>query len=206
VTAIVSAMTDKGMIANEKFTSWERRQPKREDDSSERVRQHRERTKQQAKHDVTQRNAPEAETDTEQKQTAQQERATRPKPNDLSKLLFETAGIAGFRDERHPRLQDLSPVYGLIDAGYDLQREILPIIAAKAPNKTFSSWRFFESAIIEAAMANRAIPTKSPEPIEDWPARIEAWRKDPGIWIHAWGPKPDERGCKAPPELLRTAA
>jgi uncharacterized protein YdaU (DUF1376 family) len=40
----------------------------------------------------------------------------------------------------------------------------------------------------------------------DWAARIAAWRIDPSDWIHAWGPKPDETGCKAPSELLRQAA
>ena len=50
VEAIVTAMTDKGIIDDGRFTAWGRRQPKREDRSTERVREHRKRT-------VTQRNA-----------------------------------------------------------------------------------------------------------------------------------------------------
>lgn len=59
VEAIIQAMRDKGMIEGNRLAAWEKRQPKREDDSAERVRQHRERKKQQEQHPVTQRNAPE---------------------------------------------------------------------------------------------------------------------------------------------------
>lgn len=48
VDAIVAAMGDKGMICDGRFTAWEKRQPKREDNSADRVRKHR---------DVTQCNA-----------------------------------------------------------------------------------------------------------------------------------------------------
>ena len=52
VNAIVTAMTDKAMIADGRFTSWEKRQPKREDGAAERAREWRERNR-------TQPNAPE---------------------------------------------------------------------------------------------------------------------------------------------------
>jgi len=65
VDAVVAAMTDKGMISEGRFTSWEKRQPKREDDSAKRVREHRERNRQQEKRDVTHCNAPDTDTDTE---------------------------------------------------------------------------------------------------------------------------------------------
>lgn len=59
VSAILDAMQGR-VIANGCLTGWDRRQPKREDDSAERVKRYRE-----AKRSVTQRNAPEAEADTE---------------------------------------------------------------------------------------------------------------------------------------------
>ena len=65
VDAIVQAMEDKGIISNGFFTAWEKRQPKREDSSTQRVKAHRKRTKQQAKRDVTRCNAPDTGTDTE---------------------------------------------------------------------------------------------------------------------------------------------
>lgn len=43
VARVVKALTDKGIIVNGRLTAWDKRQPKREDDSRERVRAHRER-------------------------------------------------------------------------------------------------------------------------------------------------------------------
>lgn len=65
VEAIVAAMTDKGMIVDGRFTAWEKRQPVREDDSSQRVKAFRERKKTQGNAPVTQRNAPDTETETD---------------------------------------------------------------------------------------------------------------------------------------------
>jgi hypothetical protein len=43
---------------------------------------------------------------------------------------------------------------------------------------------------------------KSAEPPEaDWEMRLRCWRKS-RFWQPFWGPKPSERGCFAPPELL----
>ena len=52
VKAVIQAMIDKGIITNSRLANWEKRQPKREDDSAERVRKYRE-----LKRDVTQGNA-----------------------------------------------------------------------------------------------------------------------------------------------------
>lgn len=99
VEAIVSALAAKGMTEGERFTAWERRQPKREDDSHERVRAFRARQRAAAdgaeegdakpaparagkakaaeghgfegeRSAVTQRNAPEADAETEKKEAA----------------------------------------------------------------------------------------------------------------------------------------
>lgn len=69
VTAVIAAMTEKGVIADEQWVAWDKRQPKREDSSTERVRAHRQRVTQRdtpsneggsaTKHDVTHGNAPE---------------------------------------------------------------------------------------------------------------------------------------------------
>lgn len=42
IVAAINAMQDKGIILDGKLANWEKRQPKREDDSAERVRRHRE--------------------------------------------------------------------------------------------------------------------------------------------------------------------
>jgi hypothetical protein len=63
VEAIVAAMSDKGMIISGRLSSWEKRQPKREDDSAQRVREYRERKKQHLERGVTPSNAPDTDTD-----------------------------------------------------------------------------------------------------------------------------------------------
>lgn len=75
VEAIIAEMRRRGMIDGERVAAWEKRQPKREDDSRERVRASRARgaaeksvTNQSAElcnGDVTQCNAPESETESE---------------------------------------------------------------------------------------------------------------------------------------------
>lgn len=52
VVAVINAMRDKGIITDDMLTNWAKRQPQREDDSAERVRQWRE-----MKRSVTQGNA-----------------------------------------------------------------------------------------------------------------------------------------------------
>jgi DnaD/phage-associated family protein len=63
IIAVIKAMTDKGIITEGKLTNWTKRQPQREDDSRERVRQWRE-----MKRNVTQSNAkksPDTDKDTD---------------------------------------------------------------------------------------------------------------------------------------------
>lgn len=72
VSSILSAMEGR-VISSGCLSGWEKRQPKREDDSSQRVREYRERKKQEVKRDVTQSNAPEAEADTEAASAAARE-------------------------------------------------------------------------------------------------------------------------------------
>lgn len=169
------------------------------DTSTDRVRKHR----QERNVSVT---PPEA--DTEQI-AATQHRAAAAAATKLDQLeaqLFEAAGIAGFRDERHPRLMDLSPIRNLIAKGYSLETDILPVIRAKSRNRTFSSWKFFEAAIIEAVTSKNTIPPKPPVQFADeWPKRMQVWFED-RTWAPGWGPKPGERGCRVPPELLEAAA
>lgn len=86
VEAVVAAMEARGVIVGGRFAAWERRQPKREDDSAERVKRHRERQKEASnavKRDVTHRNAPEKNREEQSKKDAElrSERA-RAKPPD----------------------------------------------------------------------------------------------------------------------------
>lgn len=64
---------------------------------------------------------------------------------DSRQLENQLRAAAGLEQSPAPALADLSPILGLIDAGLDLETEILPVIRAKAkPN--IGSWRFFVQA------------------------------------------------------------
>jgi hypothetical protein len=66
VEAIVAAMADKGMISDGRFSSWEKRQPKREDGAAERAKEWRERKRTQANASAT----TDTETDTDPSENA----------------------------------------------------------------------------------------------------------------------------------------
>ena len=75
VVAVREAMIDKKMITNGRLTSWEKRQPKREDDSRDRVRKFR-----AMERNVTQGNAPDRDidSDTESEKEKEAEAETEP--------------------------------------------------------------------------------------------------------------------------------
>lgn len=149
--------------------------------------------------------AQETELETEKKEPIAQQPIAEPRKEPmLLDKLFEAAGIAGFREERHPGLLRLGPALSWLDRGYDLERDILPVIRDRARNKTFRSWDYFTDAIVDAATAKTAIPQRPAEAVVDWNSRLNAWRED-GTW-GAWGPKPGDPGCRVPPELLRGIA
>lgn len=59
VMAVIAALEDKGVIVDGRLGAWEKRQPKREDNSTSRVTKHREERRNASKRGETQRNAPE---------------------------------------------------------------------------------------------------------------------------------------------------
>lgn len=89
------------------------------------------------------------------------------------------------------------------DKGYDLDRDILPVIRSKA-SPSVGSWRYFGKIIEANALQQSQIAVKPPTPDEDWPGRMKVWAD--GTWVHGWGPKPGEPGCRVPAELLTAKA
>lgn len=131
-------------------------------------------------------------------QAASQQRASR----FMYDKLIEAASSRG---ECHPQLvTGFSQVSDLIAHGYDLETDILPVIREKA-SPDIASWKYFVKVIEQRAVDRRAIVPKPAAPEVDWNARLRSFY-DHGVW-GAWGPRPGDPGCKAPPELLkRTAA
>lgn len=136
----------------------------------------------------------ETELDTENKQP----RAARVFPSDR---LIEAASTNG---PCHPNLPiSIAQILAYLDKGYDLERDVLPVIRAKATPE-IRSWTYFGRVIEANAKERAAIPSKAVPPAEDWAGRMAVWAS--GTWSPAWGPKPGERNCRVPSELLSRAA
>jgi len=96
IIAVMEAMTAKGIITDGRLSNWEKRQPKREDDSRERVTRFRE-----LKRDVTQGNAPEERRGEEIKKEDAEVNAPPPHPSDdpdLDGISYKPLEVA-FREK-----------------------------------------------------------------------------------------------------------
>jgi uncharacterized protein YdaU (DUF1376 family) len=104
----------------------------------------------------------------------------------------------------HPNLvTSISQAFVLLER-YDLEREFLPVVREKA-SPTVRSWKFFGAVAESNAALRQATPPRQPTPAEDWAGRMAVWR-DNETWGIGWGPKPGEKGCRVPPQLLNRAA
>ena len=168
ISSVIAAMTDKGMINNGRLVSWDKRQPKKEDDSGGRVTAFRERQRNEMKRPVTPGNAPERTEQIEQKEQS------RPREAFLDQVEKEIREAAGQEENPSPSLIDISPIASLLDKGWDLARDILPKLReAKAKGLKPNSWRYYEKMITEGKSKNDAIPPKP----QSQPA------KTPTVWV-----------------------
>ncbi len=71
--------------------------------------------------------------------------------------LREAAGKAA------PANADITPVWALLEKGYQLARDILPVVRARAAGKNapLASWRYFVPAIVEAKQLGDGIPANA---------------------------------------------
>ena len=204
VERIMAELSAKGVVEADRLTAWDKYQPKREDGSAERAKAFRTRQKEetertQTQPNATERNRPleESRVDTE-KNAATQQRAREPM---LLDKLLDARGLTIADLSPVSKLREIEDIRDLIGKGYTLEADILPVIRDQhASGKAFQSWRFITPIVIERANKRNAIPTKPPAASEDWAGRIAAWRKD-RTW-GAWGPRPGERGCRVPADLL----
>jgi hypothetical protein len=216
VDAIVAAMTDKGMLHDGRFVAWERRQPKREDDSAQRVREHRERAKQQSKRDVTQSNAPEEiqKADTEPsslRSDGPRERA--PDPAIVLQSVVDPMVAKRFVAHCAEKRRTLSSQQAESIAA--TLREVRKAGGNAAEALQFAINKGWVSLELEY-LRNNGFPLRDPAgdqgaattswPVEKWRPLVEHWRAT-GNWNReALGPAPREAGCRAPAELWKAAA
>lgn len=99
------------------------------------------------------------------KEAAQRESQDRASLDGIENACREAADLT---QATSPGLLDLSPILTLLDAGYGLETDILPVLKAKAgQGKTPSSWRYFVPAITEAKAANSRVKPKGTGPPAD---------------------------------------
>jgi biotin operon repressor len=109
---------------------------------------------------------------------------------------------------------DYAPIFKLLKSGASLEAHVLPVMERLADKAHTRSLKFFVSGI-EAAMA-KVPETPQDEPLKpDWElyvanfvkfaaaARARGMSVVPDYaWATIWGPRPGEKGCMAPPEIL----
>lgn len=111
---------------------------------------------------------------------------------DFDEIENRLRSAAGLSEASATGLKDLSPIFALIDKGYDLDKDIVPKLrAANAAGKRPSSWRYYVKGIEETKAANAAIRPKAGGVIvapvmwivrEDrrWPDLAERYRREHG--------------------------
>lgn len=98
---------------------------------------------------------------------------------------------------------NVQPVRDFLAKGYDFESDFLPIVLEKA-SPEISSWNYYIKIAVARVNERSTIPPKPVPQQEDWHKRMAVWNESQ-TWAPAWGPKPNEPGCKAPAELLRAA-
>ncbi|MGN6768499.1 MAG: helix-turn-helix domain-containing protein [Rhizobiaceae bacterium] len=138
--------------------------------------------------------------------------------SDLESLTSKLIDAAGDKIQPHGALV-LAPVLGLLEAGCDLETDILPTIRTLSARlkRPASSWSYFVGAIREAYEARIAagrglsqpkarrgwIEGLSPDEARaKWAKTLSmAWSNETWIsWL--WGPPPGQPGCRVPPDML----
>lgn len=147
-----------------------------------------------------------------------QERETPPsppqEPSRHERLEGQLREAAGWQSETNPNLFVTGCIGDIIDAGADLQRDVLDTIRARAgrmQRPPSSGWAYFVPAILEAREKRLGIQARVAKPPpradadpETWNARLGMARGSRQWSRQAWGPMPGETGCAVPASLLRS--
>jgi hypothetical protein len=123
IKAVIKSMEDKGIITDNRLTHWEKRQPKREDNSTERVARYRE-----VKRSVTQGNAensPEERRVDSDKDTDKEKILSTPNFDTIKVHLEQLTGLLAVPQSINAinEIIEMGASSGDIDAGYQWFRE-----------------------------------------------------------------------------------
>lgn len=131
-------------------------------------------------------------------QTASQQSASAP-------LYDKLITAASSRGQCHQNLiMGIQPIVDLINKGFDLNADILPVIYERASPER-RTWSYFVTIIVSRQAERQAIPSKQETPAVDWAKRVNGFYAD-DIWPMSWGPRPGDPGCEAPAHLIARSA
>jgi len=228
VEAIRLAM--QGLVLDgDKISGWEKRQPKREDSSTERVKAFRERKEAERKQSVTLESASETVCNAHETHGNAPEEKREDKIDNPSSVLPKTrAPDRPTDDEIFRKLNSaavgnvaetafIRPILDLIAMGCDFETHILPAVSAsvpklKTPLKSWGSGWLRDEIIARAKTIPKAKPPDPPPEMvaflngqkhPKWLVLkcIEAWNKGESWGIYGERP-PYGHGCQLPPEYL----
>lgn len=136
---------------------------------------------------------------------------------DSHRLEAVLRDAAGWANDPSPNLFVTGPIEALIEAGASLERDVLPVVRAKAQACRSPNWRFFLRPIREAwearvsagnPLANGAnghAPASALDDEKAWQRRLNEARRRKQWARSDWGPAPGEEGCRVPAHLLQPA-
>ena len=122
----------------------------------------------------------------------------------LEKIINSLPELDGHPIKANP---NISPIFQLVQEGFDVQTEIIPVIRSvlvKARHGTMRSWAYFVDRIRENRIPkknNYANPLSAPSPA-DWQKRLDLARQVHDWDVKNWGPMPGQAGCLVPQNLL----
>lgn len=105
-----------------------------------------------------------------------------------------------------PALMAFGPIADLLEAGWSLERHVLPALRrAGASGKRGRTWSYYSPIVTD----DRARPEPVPPPPgasskadqeRGWRNKLVQWKR--GRWDRIWGPEPLEPGCEVPVDFV----
>lgn len=125
----------------------------------------------------------------------------RPTFDEVDTALRKIPGV-----EKHPIFVNCvtSPIWQLVEAGISLDAVVVPVITrilSKHRGQPIHSWEYFVNAILGSTRTKSTVAPLAQITDDKWKRNLKAARSLK-IWDDKWGPRPFEKGCLVPQNIL----